>query len=468
MRKIIVALLAIWGVATVKAQSLLPENPIMYEVNLRHHTQTGTIEAFLPSIEELKYLGVNVVWIMPSQPIGRQKRKAKGDVFVEDLVQIEGEVDKWEKYKGSPYSISDYTAVNPDYGTLEDFRNLVKKCHENGMIVILDWVANHTAWGHRWITEYPEWYMKNEKGEITDPLDKSGKSMGWTDVAKLNYAEPGLRKAMIESMKFWIDSVDLDGFRCDVAMDVPSDFWAEATTELRKVKPVFMLAESEEHDMNQFNGSFNAYYGWEVHHLLNKISQGKETPKELCKQVERKHKKFPTDVFSMNFITNHDENAWNGTLFERMGDAWKAMAVYTYFTPGIPLLYTGQEVGNSKRLAFFEKDNILVSRDAASISAFYRELGKLKRSLPEMGISGQLNNPVSFDVHNKALLSWVRETAEADKTQRSRTYVVVNMSDKTQKWGKRPAGNVVLSSGLAANTIEPWGYRVIKMTYKSK
>jgi len=174
MRKIMIALLAIWGMATVKAQTLLPKNPIMYEVNLRHHTQTGNIEAFLPSIEELKYLGVNVLWVMPSQPIGKKKRKAKGDVFVEDLVQEEGEMDKWEKFKGSPYAIADYTAVNPDYGTLEDFRTLVKKCHENGIIVILDWVANHTAWDHKWITEHPEWYMKNGKGEITDPLDKAG------------------------------------------------------------------------------------------------------------------------------------------------------------------------------------------------------------------------------------------------------------------------------------------------------
>ena len=468
MKKIMIALLAIWGMATVKAQTLLPQNPIMYEVNLRHHTQTGNIQAFLPSIEELQYLGVNVLWVMPSQPIGKKKRKAKGDVFVEDLVQEEGEMDKWEKFKGSPYAIADYTAVNPDYGTLEDFRTLVNKCHENGIIVILDWVANHTAWDHKWITEHPEWYMKNDKGEITDPLDKAGKSLGWTDVAKLNYAEAGLRKAMIASMKFWIDSVDLDGFRCDAAYSLSADFWAEATTELRKVKPVFMLAESEEHDMDQFKGPFNAYYGWEVHHILNKISQGKETPKELCKQVERKQKKFPTDVFSMNFITNHDENAWNGTLFERMGDAWKAMAVYTYFAPGIPLLYTGQEVGNNKRLAFFEKDNVMASRDAASISKFYRELGRLKRSLPEMGISEELNNAVTFDVHNKALISWVRETAEADRSQRSRTYVVVNMSDKNQKWGKRPQGDIIMTSGGSDKSIEPWGYRVIKMTYKSK
>ena len=468
MKNIIIAFFAIVSMAALKGQSLLPNNPIMYEVNLRHHTQTGNIEAFLPSIEELKYLGVNVVWIMPSQPIGKKKRKAKGDVFVEDLVQVEGEVDKWEKYKGSPYAIADYTAVNPDYGTLEDFRTLVKKCHENGMIVILDWVANHTAWDHKWISEHPEWYMKNDKGEITDPLDKAGKSLGWTDVAKLNYSEPGLRKAMIASMKFWVDSVDLDGFRCDVAMDVPSDFWHEATTELSKIKPVFMLAESEEHDMNQFTGPFNAYYGWEVHHILNKISQGKETPNDLCKAITSKQKKFPTNVYSMNFITNHDENAWNGTLFERMGDAWKAMAVFTYFTPGIPLLYTGQEVGNNKRLAFFEKDNVRAGRDASKIMDFYHQLGELKLSLPEAGISADLNMPISFNMEDKALISWVRETAEADKTKRNRTYIAINMSDKAQKWNKYPAGSVILSSGGSEKEIEPWGYRVIKMKYKSR
>lgn len=468
MKKGIISLFALMAFVSIKAQTLLPKNPIMYEVNLRHHTQSGTINAFLPSIEEIKYLGANVVWIMPSQPIGRKKRKAKGDLFVEDLVQVEGEMDKWEKYKGSPYAISDYTAVNPDYGTLEDFRNMVKKCHENGMIVILDWVANHTSWDNKWITEHPEWYMKNAQGEITDPLTKEGKSLGWTDVAKLNYAEPGLRKAMIASMKFWIDSVDLDGFRCDVAMDVPSDFWEEATNELRRIKPIFMLAESEEHDMNQFNSAFNAYYGWEMHHILNKIAKGEETPKALCKAVESKYKKFPKDVYSMNFITNHDENAWNGTLFERMGDAWKAMAVFTYFTPGIPLLYTGQEVGNNKRLAFFEKDNVVAGRNASEISRFYRDLAETRLSLPELEMSKELNTGVDFDVHNNALISWVRETAEKDKTKRSRTYIAINMSDKIQKWNKYPEGSVILRSGGSDNEIEPWGYRIIKMTNKSK
>lgn len=472
MRKYIGICLSVFIGGFSKGQTLLPANPIMYEVNVRHHTKEGTIKAFVPHVKELKDLGVNVLWVMPSQPIGKKKRKAMGDVFVEDLVQKEGEMDKWEKYKGSPYAIADYTAVNPDYGTLEDFRLLVKECHQMGIMVILDWVANHTAWDHRWIQEHPEWYMKNAAGEITDPLDKKGKSMGWTDVAKLNYSESALRKEMIASMKFWIDSVDLDGFRCDVAMDVPADFWKEATTELRKVKPVFMLAESEEHDMEQFKGSFNAYYGWEVHHLLNKISQGKETPAALCKQVERKFKKFPKDVFPMNFITNHDENAWNGTEFERMqslsADAWKAMAVFTYFTPGIPLLYTGQEVGNNKRLAFFEKDTIIASREAASIRKFYVELGRLKHALPETGISKALNQMVSFDVDGKALISWVRETAEADRTQRSRTYIVINMSNNKQKWGKRPKGNIVFTSGVSETTIEPWGYRVIKMPKVSK
>jgi 1,4-alpha-glucan branching enzyme len=151
-----------------------------------------------------------------------------------------------------------------------------------------------------------------------------------------------------------------------------------------------------------------------------------------------------------------------------MSDAWKAMAVYTYFAPGIPLLYTGQEVGNNKRLAFFEKDNVMASRDASKTMDFYHQLGELKLSLPEAGISADLNMPVSFDVKNKALISWVRETADADKTKRSRTYIAINMSDKPQKWSKYPEGSVILSSGGSDKSIEPWGYRVIKMTYKSK
>lgn len=468
MKKYIFIVLTALSIIGLKAQTLLPKNPIMYEVNLRHHTQTGDIRSFISQISELKKLGVNVLWVMPSQPIGKAKRKAKGDLFVEDIEQEAGAMDKWAKYKGSPYAIANYTAVNPDYGTLADFREMVRVSHDNGMIVILDWVANHTAWDHEWITSHPEWYQKNAKGEITDPLDKEGKSMGWTDVAKLNYNEPGLRKAMIASMKFWIDSVNLDGFRCDVAMDVPSDFWKEATQELRKAKPVFMLAESEEHDMDQFTGSFNAYYGWEVHHILNKIAQGKETPKHLVKTLGAKYKKFPKDVFSMNFITNHDENAWNGTLFERMGDAWKAMAVFTFMSPGIPLLYTGQEYGNSKRLAFFEKDQIVHHPQATSIHTFYEELTKIKSSNAEFGISQEMNQPIAYDIACNSIVSWVRESAEADRSKRSRTYIAVNMSAEPQKWGKRPQGDIIFSSSNDEKVIEPWGYRIIKMNYKNR
>ncbi len=467
MKKYIFFLCALFFYTEITAQTNLPENPILYEVNLRHHTSEGTLQAFIPEIKRLKALGVNILWVMPAQPIGKKKRKAKGDVFVEDIQDMD-EVNKWNFYKGSPYAIANYTAVNPDYGTLSDFRTLVKECHKEGILVILDWVANHTAWDHDWITQHPEWYLKNSLGEITDPLDKQGKSMGWTDVAKLNYQSKELRAAMITSMKFWIDSVDLDGFRCDVAMDVPVDFWNEATTALRKIKPIFMLAESEEHDMEQFKSAFNAYYGWEVHHVLNHIAQGSADAKKLGKILVAKAKRFPHSVFPMNFITNHDENAWNGTEYERLGNAWKAMAVFTYFTPGIPLLYTGQELGNQKRLAFFETDQIVAASNAKEVFKFYEALGQIKHRYPALlGVYEGACKSLTYQVEDGGILVWVRSDLRKKKVPQKRLCIAVNMTSKEIKWRKPPKGNFVLSSEEKADyLIGPWGFRIVEMELK--
>lgn len=466
MRKFITLMVLCCYGLVVKSQTALPKNPIMYEVNLRHHTKEGTINAFSRRLPELKALGVNVVWIMPAQPIGKKNRKATGDTFVEDMTAPDG-VNLWDKYKGSPYSISDYTAVNPDYGTLDDFRSLVKKFHQMGMIVILDWVGNHTAWDHEWITEHPDWYTKNSKGEITDPLNEDGTSIGWTDVADLNYDNPELRKAMTAEMRFWIDSVDLDGFRCDVAMNVPADFWEVTVKELQSIKPIFMLAESEEHNMKLFDNAFNAYYGWESHEIMNKIAKGEKSAKELCEAVGKKYKKFPMDVFPMNFITNHDENCWNGTLFDRMGNAWKALAVYTYTAPGIPLLYTGQEMGNNRRLKFFEKDNIAYPKDAMDYFRFYQELGKIRLANPALGISEDLNIDTETNTESGGdVITYIRKNGKGKST--NMIWVCINMSNEKKKMPKTPKSmehseNIILSSSADKNHLEPWGYRVVRM-----
>jgi alpha-amylase len=430
-------------------------NAVIYEVNLRHHTPEGTLAAFTNELNNLKELGVNVLWFMPIQPIGELKRKAKGDVFVEE---IEDSAER-AKYLGSPYAIKDYTDVNPDYGTLAEFKALVDSCHVLGFKVILDWVGNHTAWDNPLINEHPEWYTKNSKGEITDPLNADSTSKGWTDVAHLNYANKELHTYMANAMKFWVDSCDVDGFRCDVAMDVSSEFWDFARKELSKSKEVFMLAESEEHDMNQFKGAFNAYYGWEVHHVLNQISQGKKNVLYLDTVIQKKFNKFPKNVYSLNFITNHDENSWNGTEFERMGEAWRAMAVYTFTAPGLPLLYTGQERGMHKRLKFFEKDTVVGSSDYAYFK-FYQSLVAMHKNNAAFYATPTNNKIVFTPTGNQDLLVFNRDNGN------NKVIVAINMSNKALKLNPSLPQNCkyLIQENYDQNKGElgPWGYVVVK------
>ena len=442
--------LALFAFRTKAQPEDWPKNPLIYEVNVRQHTLEGTLKAFEREIPKLKALGVNVVWFMPVQPIGIKKRKAKGDLFVEDIT----DTLLRKKYLGSPYSIRDYTAINPDYGSMQDFKNVVKVCHSNRIKVILDWVGNHTAWDHPWINAHPDWYTKDKNGNITDPLNDEGVSIGWTDVADLNYGNDEMMAEMIRCMKFWLDSTGIDGFRCDVAMSVPSLFWQRARKELEADRKIFMLAESEEHDMEQFNGAFNAYYGWELHHVMNQVAQGKRKAAALDTIFTKKLLKFPRNVYSMNFITNHDENSWNGTEFERMKDAWKAMAVLVYTAPGIPLLYTGQEYGNNRRLRFFEKDTVLQQLDY-NYFVFYSMLGSL-RAYIGLGTSEESNNIKFIPQKSPNLLVFTRGNSE-------RTYwVCLNLSDTPHKKKvKMPKGIRLL--GTPFKKLGPWDYKVIML-----
>lgn len=427
-----------------------PENPIIYEVNLRQHTPEGTLAAFKQELPKLRGLGVNVLWLMPVQPIGEKKRKAKGDLFVEDIKDPKEKL----RYLGSPYSIRNYTQVNPDFGTLQEFKSVVNQCHEMGMKVILDWVGNHTAWDHPWIEAHPDWYTKDKNGNITDPLNEEGNSIGWTDVADLNYGSREMRVEMIQDMKYWVKECNIDGFRCDVAMNVPADFWDAARKEIETVKPIFMLAESEEHDMGQFKGAFNAYYGWELHHVMNQVAQGKRKAKYLDSTLTKKLNKFPNNVYSMNFITNHDENSWNGTEFERMKYAWKAMAVFTFTAPGIPLLYTGQEYGNNRRLRFFEKDTIQ-KRDDFNYFGFYSILCDL-RKYHGLGTSAASNNISFIPQKSPNLLVFTRGNQE-------HTYwVCLNLSETgCKKRIKTPKGTLLM--GTPGKKLGPWGYKVLQL-----
>jgi len=334
------------------------KNAIIYEVNVRQFTPEGTFQAFKEHLPRLKELGVDILWLMPIHPIGEKNRKGG---------------------LGSYYSVQNYTAVNPEFGTLEDFKEVVEEAHALGMYVILDWVANHTAWDHAWIEEHPDWYTKDEKGEMIAPFD-------WTDVAELDDSNEELWTAMIEEMKFWITQADIDGFRCDVAGEVPTAFWNRARKELDEVKAVFMLAEAEvpEHHFEAFDMS----YAWELHHIMNSIAKGEKNAEDLDTYFIKQDTIFPADAYRMTFITNHDENSWNGTEYERMGDAVNTFAMLSYTLPGMPMIYSGQESAFNKRLAFFEKDTI--DWGDYSLSGFYKDLTNLKKDNPALwsGISG--------------------------------------------------------------------------------
>lgn len=375
MKKIILVLLCITSLSVnaqkkgnKKSKSIasvsnkMMENAVIYEANIRQYSAEGTFNAFAKDIPQLKKLGVKILWLMPIYPIGIEKRK-------EGL--------------GSYYSIKDYKAVNPEFGNLEDFKKLVKKAHDNGIYVILDWVANHSAWDNDLVKKHPEYYALDKDGKMISPFD-------WTDVVKFDFKNQELRKEMISSMNYWLKTAKIDGFRCDVAMEVPKDFWEEASTALNKTKPVFMLMEAEQPDLME--KAFDMQYGWELHHIINDIAKGKKTVKDWDTYISNRKVKFQKDDIDMYFTSNHDENSWQGTEYERLGDAVEASAALTFLAPGMPLIYNGQEYDFNRRLKFFVKDEI-TPKTKGKMFSIYEKLGNLKNINPALN-GGK--NPASY------------------------------------------------------------------------
>src|SRR5688572_4183359 len=298
----------------------------IYEVNIRQYTNEGTLHAFTAHIPRLHIMGVDILWLMPITPISVEKRQG---TF------------------GSYYAASSYTDIDPAYGSTDDFRSLIKTAHDFGMKVIIDWVANHTGFDHQWTLKYPGWYRKNEEGEFTGLY-------GWVDVIDLNYEIPEMRLEMIQSMKYWIKEFDIDGFRCDMARTVPIDFWIEARGECDAIKPLFWLAECE---ILEYHEAFDVTYGWQAIRAMDKYMQAEKTLAEII-SILNSYSRYPIGSKKLLYTSNHDENSDEGTEYEKYGIAAKAMAVFSCTWPGIPLIYSGQEKPNTKRLAFFEKDFI--------------------------------------------------------------------------------------------------------------
>jgi glycosidase len=319
----------------------------MYEVNTRQYTVEGTFAAFQKHLPRLKAMGIDIIWLMPITPISVEVRQGT---------------------LGSYYACSSYDTINPEYGTLNDFKFLINEAHELGLKVIIDWVANHTGWDHHWTKEHSDWYEKDAAGNFTE-------ENGWHDVIDLDYTKQDMRKAMIEAMQYWVKECDIDGFRCDMAHLVSLNFWNEARIACDNLKKLFWLAECEN---VEYHNVFDVTYAWEWMHVSEKYFQGNASLNHVF-DVLHKYSQYPKGSKKLYFTTNHDENSWNGTEYEKYGNAAKAMAVLTATLNGMPLVYSGQESPNNKRLKFFDKD-VIEWNHQLQLHDFYKTILRLHKT----------------------------------------------------------------------------------------
>lgn len=416
----------------------------IYEVNVRQYTSSGTFAGFATHLDRLKELGAGILWFMPIHPIGVQNRIGS---------------------LGSYYSVKDYYGVNPEFGTLDNFRTLVDSVHAKGMYVLMDWVGNHTSWDNVLTVTHPDWYAKDGNGNFIPPPGTN-----WSDVIQLNYSKPELRTYMIDAMKFWVDSIGVDGFRCDAVSFMPLDFWTTAITELKNVKPeIFMLAED---DGIQYNAAgFDMTYAWGLYGfgngILPNIVAGTNTANLLNTYSNQENTYYPAPYYRMYFTSNHDENSWYGTVYELFGNAAENFAVLTSTYRSMPLIYSGQEAGLNHRLAFFDKDQIIWQQ--SPFADLYKRLFELKKhnkALWNGAAGGQLQRVLT--TNNPAIFSFVRQKDEC------KIFAIFNLtsSEKTiTLQGTLYPGNYrdvftddsITLSENAIITLPAWGYKVYEI-----
>ena len=406
----------------------------IYEVNLRQYTRKGNFRAFAGHLQRLRDMGVEILWFMPITPISRMGRLGS---------------------LGSYYACSDYLNTNPEFGSVEDFKWLVGRAHEYGFKVLIDWVANHTGWDHIWTTEHPEFYRKNTDGAFYD-------SNGWADVIDLNYDSRELRNAMVKAMQFWVETCQIDGFRCDMAMLVPIDFWKEARRTLDNLKPLFWLAECEE---IMYHEVFDATYTWKMVHMMESYWKKSSDMQGLIQVLYYYKHQFPAGSMRAYFTSNHDENSHSGTEYERLGDASLPFAVFCCLYDGLPLIYSGQELPNLKRLLFFDKDEIDWDRTVL-LSDFYKTLLQLRKTNPALK-SGDPGRSAIILSNTRAdrILSFIR------RFEKDEVLVILNLTAESHSviiTGHILAGSYKdLFNTRAPNFISgqplllnPWEYRV--------
>jgi glycosidase len=373
------------------------KNATIYQINTRQFSEEGTFKAAEKELPRLKELGIDIIWLMPIHEIGEKNRKGS---------------------MGSPYAVKDYYSVNPEFGSLEDLKAFVNKAHELDMYVILDWVANHTAWDNVLVEEHPEWYERDYKGDF-----RPTPWWDWSDIIDLDYSQPELRKYMTEAMKYWVEEADIDGYRCDVAGFVPIEFWNNLRKELDAIKPVFMLAEWEARDLHA--EAFDMTYAWDWNEKLHNICMGKADVNQLYIYYSWNESAYPKNSMRMTFVSNHDKNAWEGTMYEQFGDGLEAAIALSVIGEGMPLIYNGQEAGNDRRLAFFEKDAI--TWQDHEIGDLYKKLFKLMKTNTTLWHAKWGSRMVKVpNNYESKVFSFVRQN-EQDKV-----FAVFNFSDEAK------------------------------------
>jgi cyclomaltodextrinase len=413
------------------------KNATIYEVNIRQFTQEGTFHAFESHLQRLKTLGIDIIWLMPINPIGEKNRKGK---------------------LGSYYSVKDYYAINPEFGTIEDFKSLVEKIHGMGMHVIVDWVANHSAWDNKLAIEHPEWYTKTHEGNFqpTPWYD-------WEDIIDFDYNQPDLRRYMTDVMKYWVKETGIDGYRCDVAGFIPVDFWEEVRTELDVIKPVFMLAEWESRDLHQ--RAFDMTYSWSLWDKMRDATTGKKGIGGLIEYMAHDVNTFPAAAYRMTFTDNHDKNSWEGNQYSNFGDGLEACMVLACTVNGMPLVYSGQEAGLNRSLAFFDKDSI--TWKAHPFYEMYKKLFALKHNNEALWNGAYGGEMVRiFNDQPNSVVSFAREK------NGGKIISIINFSDKSTKvkldsryhaghYKELFTGNDYELNGDDEISLLPWKYIVL-------
>ena len=404
----------------------------IYEVNVRQYTPEGTFKAFETNLQRLKNMGVQTLWFMPINPISKVDRKG---------------------LLGSYYAVSDYTAINPEYGNMEDWKALVKKCHELGFKVIIDWIANHTGGDHYWLEKYPDFYIRDSA------TGKAVAQYDWTDTRKLNYKNAALQDSMINAMKFWIRESDIDGFRCDVAGEVPDEFWKKCISELRSQKNIFMLAEGNKASLQQ-NG-FDATYTWDEFSMMKQIAKGERFAFALDSVLNRIDSTFSKTRLLMYFTSNHDENSWNKADYGTMpGESHAPFAVLTQtIGNSVPLIYSGQEEPFLDSISFFYKDTIPFGKYGRA--NFYKTLLNLRKDNPALAANAGFTKLKTSN--DAAIYAYTREGGG------KKILVLLNLTDKPQSFtikgfetGKSMLNVFANNQDTIIGTFEfpSWGYLV--------